>query len=119
MFYSMLVSMPTESTTLTEQRVRKERALASLRELQLAEAEGKLLKADQVEATWAGAISSRGTRSSRSRSSPTHDTLRRRSAARARRDGILFLWLESIISPCSIRSKNLGVSNVIPYLGCS
>jgi hypothetical protein len=48
--------MPTESETLTEQRVRKERALASLRELQLAEAEGKLLRVDQVEQAWAGAI---------------------------------------------------------------
>ena len=45
-----------ESKTLTEQRIRKERALASLRELQLAEAEGKLLSAAEVEAGWSGAI---------------------------------------------------------------
>ena len=48
--------MPTESKTLTEQRIRKERALPSMRELQLTEAEGKLLRADQVEAIWAGAV---------------------------------------------------------------
>jgi hypothetical protein len=48
--------MPTESKTLTEQRVRKERALASMRELQLHQLEGKLLWADQVEAACAGAI---------------------------------------------------------------
>jgi hypothetical protein len=39
--------MPTESRTLTEHRIRKERALASMRELQLAEAEGRLLGADE------------------------------------------------------------------------
>jgi phage terminase Nu1 subunit (DNA packaging protein) len=45
-----------EGKTLTTERIRKERALASLRELQLAEAEGKLLRADQVEQAWAGAV---------------------------------------------------------------
>ena len=48
--------MPTESKTLTEQRIRKEKALAGLRELQLAEAEGKLLRTDHVEAAWAGTV---------------------------------------------------------------
>jgi hypothetical protein len=48
--------MPAESKTLTEQRIRKERALASMRELQLKQLEGKLLWADQVEQAWAGAI---------------------------------------------------------------
>jgi hypothetical protein len=48
--------MPTESKTLTAERVRKERALASLRELQLAEIEGRLLRADQVEQFWSAAI---------------------------------------------------------------
>jgi hypothetical protein len=45
--------MPTESKPLTELRVRKERALASIRELQLKQLERKLLWADQVEQTWA------------------------------------------------------------------
>ena len=45
-----------ESQTLTEHRVRKERALASMRELQLAQLEGTLLSAADVEATWSGAI---------------------------------------------------------------
>ena len=44
--------MATESKTLTEQPIRKERALASMREFQLAEGEDKLLRTDQVEATW-------------------------------------------------------------------
>jgi hypothetical protein len=48
--------MPTEFKTLTEQRIRNEKALASLRELQLGEAEGKLLRADQVEQAWSAAI---------------------------------------------------------------
>jgi len=34
--------MPTESKTLTEQRIRKERALATMRELQLHQLEGSL-----------------------------------------------------------------------------
>jgi len=48
--------MPNESKTLTEQRIRKERALASMRELPLKQLEGKLLWADQVEQAWAGAV---------------------------------------------------------------
>jgi hypothetical protein len=48
--------MPTESKTLTEQRIRKEKALAGLRELQLRQAERKLLSATQVEAAWSEAI---------------------------------------------------------------
>jgi hypothetical protein len=48
--------MPQESRGLTEQRTRKEKALATLRELQLAEASGQLIRADHVKATWAGAV---------------------------------------------------------------
>jgi hypothetical protein len=48
--------MPTESKTLTEQRIRKEKALAGLRELQLRQAEGKLLSATQVEHAWSEAV---------------------------------------------------------------
>jgi len=48
--------MPTESKTLTERRIRKERALASMRELQLQQLEGKLLWADEVERTWSEAV---------------------------------------------------------------
>ena len=48
--------MPTESKSLTEQRIRKEKALAGLREMQLAEQAGLLLRADEVRATWAGAV---------------------------------------------------------------
>jgi hypothetical protein len=40
----------------TEARRRKECALASLREIQLAEIEGRLLRADQVEQLWSAAI---------------------------------------------------------------
>jgi len=45
-----------ESKSLTAERTRKEKALASLRELQLHELQGKLVRADQVEATWAKAM---------------------------------------------------------------
>jgi phage terminase Nu1 subunit (DNA packaging protein) len=48
--------MPTESKTLTAERIRKEAALASLRELQLAEKRGRLLDAGQVEAAWSEQI---------------------------------------------------------------
>jgi hypothetical protein len=48
--------MPNESRTLTEQRIRKERALATMRELQLKQLEGTLLPAAAVEAAWAGAV---------------------------------------------------------------
>jgi phage terminase Nu1 subunit (DNA packaging protein) len=48
--------MPTESKGLTRERTRKEAALATLRELQLAEAQGKLVKAADVAATWNGAV---------------------------------------------------------------
>ncbi len=48
--------MPTESKTLTAARIRKETALSQLRELQLAEREGKLLDADQVQALWAAQL---------------------------------------------------------------
>ena len=48
--------MPNESRTLTEQRIRKERALASMRELQLRQLEGKLLWADDVERKWSEAV---------------------------------------------------------------
>ena len=45
-----------ESKGLTEQRIRKENALASMRELQLHQLEGKLLWADQVEQARAAAV---------------------------------------------------------------
>ena len=48
--------MPTESKTLTAARVRKETALSQLRELQLAEREGKLLDAGQVQELWAAQL---------------------------------------------------------------
>jgi hypothetical protein len=49
--------MPTEgSKTLTAARVRKETALSKLRELQLAQLEGQLLDARQVEAVWAAEL---------------------------------------------------------------
>jgi phage terminase Nu1 subunit (DNA packaging protein) len=48
--------MPTESKGLTRERTRKEAALATLRELQVAEAEGKLVRADEVVKAWAGAV---------------------------------------------------------------
>ena len=48
--------MPTESKTLTAEHVRKERTLASIRELQLHQPEGKLHWGDQVEQSWAAAI---------------------------------------------------------------
>ena len=48
--------MPTESRSLTEQRIRKEKALASMRELQLQQLQGTLLPAADVEAAWSGAI---------------------------------------------------------------
>jgi hypothetical protein len=41
--------MPTESKTLTEQRIRKEKALASMRELQLEQLSGKLISVADVE----------------------------------------------------------------------
>jgi len=48
--------MPTESKTLTEQRVRKERALATMREIQLEQLRGALLPVAEVERTWAEAM---------------------------------------------------------------
>jgi hypothetical protein len=48
--------MPTESNSLTEQRIRKEKALCGLRELQLRQAEGRLLNAVEVERTWSEAV---------------------------------------------------------------
>ena len=48
--------MPTETKTLTAERVRKERALASMREIQLQQLQGTLLPAAAVEAAWSGAI---------------------------------------------------------------
>jgi hypothetical protein len=49
--------MPNESRTLTEQRIRKVKALATtMRELQLAQLEGTLVPIAAVEATWAGAV---------------------------------------------------------------
>jgi hypothetical protein len=48
--------MPNESKTLTDQRICTEKALAGLRELQLAEAEGALLRAAAVEAAWSNAM---------------------------------------------------------------
>jgi DNA-binding NarL/FixJ family response regulator len=48
--------MPTESKALIEQRIRKERALASMRELQLKQLEGGLLRADDVERKWSEAV---------------------------------------------------------------
>ena len=45
-----------KSKSLTGQRIRKERALASMHGLQLRQLEGKLLWADQVEHAWAGAV---------------------------------------------------------------
>jgi phage terminase Nu1 subunit (DNA packaging protein) len=48
--------MPTESKGLTRERTRKEAALASLRELQLAQAEGKLVKASEAARAWASAV---------------------------------------------------------------
>jgi phage terminase Nu1 subunit (DNA packaging protein) len=48
--------MPTESRGLTRERTRKEAALASLRELQLAEARGELVKASEVARTWNNAV---------------------------------------------------------------
>jgi hypothetical protein len=53
--------MPTESKTLTEQRIRKERALATMRELQLHQLEGSLPSADQVERA-SSALLNRSTR---------------------------------------------------------
>ena len=47
------IASDAESKTLTAARIRKETALSQLRELQLAEREGKLLDAGQVEAQWA------------------------------------------------------------------
>ncbi len=49
-------TMPTESKTLTAARVRKETALSQLRELQLAEREGQLLDAGQVQELWAAQL---------------------------------------------------------------
>ena len=51
--------MQTEPKTLTTERIRKERALASMQEelqLQLAQLEGKLLWADQVAESWSNAV---------------------------------------------------------------
>ena len=48
--------MPTKSKTLTEQRIRKERALTSMRELQPEQLEGKLLWAYDVERKWVEAV---------------------------------------------------------------
>jgi len=48
--------MGMESRGLTQQRTRKEKALASLREHQLAQVKGKLVDVDEVEATWSRII---------------------------------------------------------------
>jgi phage terminase Nu1 subunit (DNA packaging protein) len=45
-------SMPTESKALTAERIRKEVALASLRELLRAERRGELVEAAKVEVAW-------------------------------------------------------------------
>ncbi len=45
-----------ESKTLTGARIRKETALSQLRELQLAEREGRLLDAGQVQELWAAQL---------------------------------------------------------------
>ena len=55
-FCFMFVLMPTESKMLTEQSIRKERALASKRQMHLRQLEGKLLWAEQVEQAWASAF---------------------------------------------------------------
>jgi hypothetical protein len=48
--------MPTESKTLTAARIRKETALSRIREHQLAQLEGRLLDARQVETLWAAQL---------------------------------------------------------------
>ena len=46
----------TESKGLTRERIRKERALASLRELELAQTRGELVRASEVAQTWNNAV---------------------------------------------------------------
>jgi phage terminase Nu1 subunit (DNA packaging protein) len=48
--------MPTESGDLTRQRVRKEKAMSGLRELQLAETAGLLVRAHEVEEAWSAIV---------------------------------------------------------------
>lgn len=48
--------MPTESKGLTRERTRKEKALATLREHQVAQFEGRLLDAAAVEAAWSRTV---------------------------------------------------------------